>query len=113
MTSLRTRLCDLLGIEYPIVQSGMSRVAGPELVAELCRAGGLGILAGLRLAPEERSPGCRCARCAIDSQRSTSPRTRQSCLQCCSRMPLKTSSTPPRRLEIASTSRCLPARAQG
>ena len=31
----------------------MSRVAGPELVAEVCRAGGFGILAGLRLTPEE------------------------------------------------------------
>jgi len=45
--AFRTPLCDLLGIEYPILQSGMGRVAGPELVAEVCRAGGLGILAGL------------------------------------------------------------------
>lgn len=44
---LRTSLCDLLGIEYPVVQSGMGRVAGPELAAEVSRAGGLGILAGL------------------------------------------------------------------
>jgi nitronate monooxygenase len=42
----RTRLCDLLGIEYPILQSGMGSVAGPELAAEVSRAGGLGILAG-------------------------------------------------------------------
>lgn len=46
---LRTSLCDLLGIEYPILQSGMGRVAGPELAAEVSRAGGLGILAGLGL----------------------------------------------------------------
>ena len=44
---MRTPLCDLLKIEYPIVSSGMKRIAGPELVAEVCRAGGLGILAGL------------------------------------------------------------------
>ena len=37
---LRTRVCDLLGIEYPILQSGMANVAGPELVAEVSRAGG-------------------------------------------------------------------------
>jgi nitronate monooxygenase len=43
----RTALCDLLGIEYPILQSGMGGIAGPELVAEVSRAGGLGILAGL------------------------------------------------------------------
>jgi nitronate monooxygenase len=45
--AFRTPLCDLLGTEYPILQSGMGRVAGPELVAEVCKAGGLGILAGL------------------------------------------------------------------
>jgi nitronate monooxygenase len=46
---LHTPLCDLLGIEYPVVQSGMRRVAGPDLVAEVSNAGGLGILAGLAL----------------------------------------------------------------
>src|SRR5437879_9180962 len=45
--TLRTALCDLLGIEYPIVQSGMGSVAGPELAAEVSKAGGLGILGGL------------------------------------------------------------------
>ena len=45
--TLRTALCDLLGIEYPIVQSGMGGVAGPELAAEVSKAGGLGILGGL------------------------------------------------------------------
>jgi nitronate monooxygenase len=51
--SLRTPLCDLLGIEVPILQSGMGQVAGPELVAEVCEAGGLGIVAGLYLEPDE------------------------------------------------------------
>jgi nitronate monooxygenase len=50
---LHTALCDLLGIEYPILQSGMGSVAGPDLVAEVSRAGGLGILAGLNVAPDE------------------------------------------------------------
>ena len=44
---MRTGLCDLLSIDYPLIQSGMKRIAGPELVAEVCRAGGLGVLAGL------------------------------------------------------------------
>jgi len=44
---LHTELCDLLGIEYPILQSGMRRIAGPDLAAEVSKAGGLGILAGL------------------------------------------------------------------
>ncbi len=50
---LRTALCDLLGIEYPVIQSGMGSVAGPDLVAEVSRAGGLGILAGLNVPPDE------------------------------------------------------------
>src|SRR5918996_774532 len=49
----RTDLCDLLGIEYPIVQSGMGGVAGPDMVAEVSRAGALGILAGLNVAPDD------------------------------------------------------------
>jgi nitronate monooxygenase len=50
---LRTALCDLLGIEYPILQSGMGGIAGPELVAEVSRAGGLGILAGFTVPADE------------------------------------------------------------
>jgi len=42
----------MLKIRHPIVQSGMSRVAGPELVAAVSNAGGLGILAALRLEPD-------------------------------------------------------------
>lgn len=49
MTTLRTPLCDLLGMDVPVIQSGMGGVAGPELAAEVCRAGGLGILAGLNV----------------------------------------------------------------
>jgi nitronate monooxygenase len=51
--TFRTPLCDLLGIEYPILQSGMGGIAGPELVAEVSRAGALGILAGLSVPAEE------------------------------------------------------------
>jgi nitronate monooxygenase len=49
----RTAVCDVLGIDYPILQSGMGGIAGPELVAEVSRAGGLGILAGLNVPPDE------------------------------------------------------------
>jgi nitronate monooxygenase len=48
-----SRLRDLLNIRHPIVQSGMGRVAGPELAAEVSRAGGLGVLAALNLTPDE------------------------------------------------------------
>lgn len=42
---LRTRLCELTGIDYPVVQTGMGWVAGPSLVSATSQAGGLGILA--------------------------------------------------------------------
>lgn len=43
--SIRTPLCDLLGVRYPIVQTGMGWVAGARLAAATSNAGGLGILA--------------------------------------------------------------------
>ena len=46
MTSpFHTRFCDLVGVPYPIVQTGMGWVAGPRLVAASANAGILGILA--------------------------------------------------------------------
>ncbi len=41
---LRTAICDLLGIEHPIVQGGMAHVATAELVSAVSNAGGLGII---------------------------------------------------------------------
>ena len=43
--ALDTRFCRLVGVRYPIVQTGMGWVAGPRLVAATAEAGGLGILA--------------------------------------------------------------------
>lgn len=43
--ALRTSFCQLAGVRYPIVQTGMGWVAGPRLVAATAAAGGLGILA--------------------------------------------------------------------
>jgi len=40
----RTRICELLGIEYPIIQGGMTWIANAELVAAVSNAGGLVIL---------------------------------------------------------------------
>jgi nitronate monooxygenase len=53
MTPAADRLLRVLNVEHPIIQSGMSRVAGPELVAAVSNAGGLGILAALRLEPDD------------------------------------------------------------
>ncbi|KID28109.1 2-nitropropane dioxygenase-like enzyme [Prauserella sp. Am3] len=43
--SIDTALTRLVGVEHPVVQTGMGWVAGPRLVAATARAGGLGILA--------------------------------------------------------------------
>lgn len=40
------RFCNLLGIQYPIVQGGMAWVADASLAASVSNAGGLGIIAG-------------------------------------------------------------------
>jgi enoyl-[acyl-carrier protein] reductase II len=42
---MKTRICDLLKIEYPIVQGGMAWVAEHHLAAAVSNAGGLGIIA--------------------------------------------------------------------
>ena len=39
-----TRVCDLFGIKYPILQSPMNFPITPTLVAAVSNAGGLGIL---------------------------------------------------------------------
>lgn len=50
---LRTPLTELVGIEHPVVQTGMGWVAGPRLVAATANAGGLGILASATMTYEE------------------------------------------------------------
>ena len=40
----KTRICDLLGIEYPIIQGAMGLIAGAELAAAVSEAGGLGVI---------------------------------------------------------------------
>ena len=50
---LKTRITDLLGCEYPIIQTAMGWVADPKLVAGTCNAGGFGFLAGATIPPEE------------------------------------------------------------
>lgn len=54
MISLNTGICELLGIQYPIIQAGMA--GGPTtaaLVAEVSRAGGLGTIGAAYLTPEK------------------------------------------------------------
>lgn len=44
---MKTRITELLGIEYPIVCGGMMRVGTAELAAAVSNAGGLGIMTAL------------------------------------------------------------------
>ena len=41
---IKTSICELLGIKYPILQGGMAWVATAELAAAVSNAGGLGII---------------------------------------------------------------------
>ncbi|GGL22340.1 NAD(P)H-dependent flavin oxidoreductase [Nocardia jinanensis] len=50
---LRTPLTELVGIEHPVVQTGMGWVAGPGLVSATSNAGGLGILASATMTYDE------------------------------------------------------------
>jgi nitronate monooxygenase len=45
-SALRTPLCDLLDIRYPILNAGIGTAAGPDLAAAVCNAGGFGVLGG-------------------------------------------------------------------
>ena len=42
---MSTRLCELLGIKYPVIQGGMAWVATAELAAAVSNGGGLGLIA--------------------------------------------------------------------
>jgi len=44
---LRTRITDLFGIRYPVIQGGMQNVGYAELAAAISNAGGLGMLTAL------------------------------------------------------------------
>jgi nitronate monooxygenase len=41
---LHTPLCDVLGIEYPILSAGIGPAGGPDLVSAVSNAGGFGVL---------------------------------------------------------------------
>lgn len=49
---MKTRITELLGIEYPIIQGGMAWVAEYHLAAAVSNAGGLGLI-GAASAPED------------------------------------------------------------
>ena len=52
MSAMRTPLCDLLGIEHPLIQAPIGSASSPALAAAVANAGGLGMLALSWTAPE-------------------------------------------------------------
>ena len=50
---IHTPICELLGIEYPIIQGGMAWVADASLASAVSNAGGLGVIAGMNSNAEQ------------------------------------------------------------
>jgi NAD(P)H-dependent flavin oxidoreductase YrpB (nitropropane dioxygenase family) len=59
---IKTPICDLLDIEYPIALGGMGSATTPQLVAAVSRAGGLGALGCHYLSPEQIRSGAAAIR---------------------------------------------------
>ncbi|OMB94586.1 2-nitropropane dioxygenase [Mycobacterium sp. NS-7484] len=66
MGKLKTPLTELVGIEHPVVQTGMGWVAGARLVAATSNAGGLGILASATMTLEELQTAVTKVKAATD-----------------------------------------------
>jgi len=63
---MKTRLTELLGVRYPIIQAPANFVGVPRLVAAVSNAGGFGILASGRLATGEIRDDIRAVRQLTD-----------------------------------------------
>lgn len=57
--TLRTRFTELVGVEHPVVQTGMGWVSGAHLTAATANAGGLGILASATMTYPELEEAIR------------------------------------------------------
>jgi len=66
VSHLKTPLTELIGIEHPVVQTGMGWVAGARLVAATSNAGGLGILASATMTLEELATAVTKVKAATD-----------------------------------------------
>ncbi len=50
---LYSRVCEMLGIEHPILLAGMGRASTPELAAAVSNAGGMGVLGAASCGPNQ------------------------------------------------------------
>ena len=51
--TLKTPICELLGIAYPVILAGMARTSSGPLAAAVSNAGGLGVIGGLGYTPDQ------------------------------------------------------------
>lgn len=63
---IRTPICNLLGIEYPVFQGGMAWIADGKLAAAVSAAGGLGIIAAGNVSAKYIKEQIRYARSLTD-----------------------------------------------
>ena len=63
---IRTPICDLLGIQYPLFQGGMAWIADGELAAAVSNGGGLGIISAMNAGGDYLREQIRIARKLTD-----------------------------------------------
>jgi len=51
--ALKSRVCEMLGIQYPILLAGMGGASVPRLAAAVSNAGGLGVLGAAACSPDQ------------------------------------------------------------
>ena len=49
---IKTPICEMLGIEYPIFQGGMAWIAVGRLAAGVSEGGGVGIISAMKAGPD-------------------------------------------------------------
>lgn len=64
--ALNSRICEMLGIDYPIVLAGMGGASVPRLAAAVSNAGGLGVLGAAACPPEQLRAWIRETRALTD-----------------------------------------------
>ncbi len=66
MLRLKTPLCEILGIEVPVINAGMAEAASVDLTVAVSNAGGLGVLGATMDSPEELREKIRAVRSLTD-----------------------------------------------
>lgn len=56
---IRSRICDMLGIRFPVFQGGMAWIADASLASAVSNAGGLGIISSINAGTDAVQEGDR------------------------------------------------------